>query len=166
MQRSQPLLKFEFAERAAARYRDDVELWRADHDAAMNDPWPLQELVEIANRAFEKFEALDAEVRRSSRAGGISDEDYERLDLKIEALFQGWLATSRLLKQDVERFLSEDDSVEGVAAFLAHVREVEAMLALDDEFFDHEEIAKLRDAAIAASRRGEVEPMLDDGRPQ
>lgn len=166
MQRSQPRLKFEFAERAASRFRDDVELWKTDHDAAMNDLWPLQELVEIANRAFEKFNVLDAEVRRSSRAGKISEEDYERLDSQIESLFQRWLATSKLLKSDVERLLGSYESVEGAAAFLAHVREVEAMLASDDEFFDHEEIAQLRDAAISAHRRGDVEPMIDDDRSQ
>lgn len=166
MQRSQPRLKLEFAERAASRFRDDVELWKADHDAAMNDLWPVQELLEDANRAFEKFNALDAEIRRSSRAGGISEEDYERLDSQIESLFQRWLATSKLLRSDVERLLGTYESVEGVAAFLVQVREVEAMLASDDEFFDHEEIAQLRDAAIAAHRRGDVEPMIDDDRPQ
>lgn len=162
MQRSQPLLKFEFAERAASRYRDDVELWRADRDAGASDPWPLQELVEIANRAFEKFNALDAEIRRSSRAGKISDEDYERLDSKIESFFERWLAASRVLKPEIERLQSTQKRAGGAAAFLAHVREVEAMLASDDEFFDHEEIANLRDAAIAAFKRGDVEPMFDD----
>lgn len=166
MQRSQPLLKFEFAERAAARYRDDVESCRADHEAVANDLWLLQEFLESANRAFERFAALDAEIRRLARGGGISDENYERLDSRIEALFKKWLTTSRLLKPDVERLLSTSESVEGSAAFLAHVREVEAMLASDDEFFDHEEIANLRDAAIAANRRGEVEPFLDDDRPE
>jgi len=166
MQLSQPQMKFEFAERAAARYRDDVELWRADHDALANDLWPVQELLEMANRAVGKFIALDAEVRRSARGGGISEEDYERLDSKIEALFEQWLATSKLLKPDVERLLSLYGSVEDAAAFLAHVREVEGMLASDDEFFDHDEIAKLRDEAIASYRRGDVEPMFDDDCPR
>ncbi len=163
---AQPQVQLDFAKREASRYREDIESWKADHDALANGCWVIEQLIAVANRNLDRFIAFDASVRKASRAGVISESQYDYFDSKSVELLEQWLETSRVIAPEVRRLLDAYGAVDGADEFFRRIREVEAMLATDDEFFDSEEIADLRDAAIDAARRGDVEPAFDDLWPQ
>ena len=160
-----PFVKFAFAERDAARFRDDVEEWTRNHEVAKDDLWVWERLVDDANRLFALLLAFDVDFRRAVRSSSITPEFYIKTDDALETLFAVWFAASNRIAPDVRRLSADRGAFTGSDRFFENIREAGWILSPPDDMLDDENMIQARDAAVEAARRGDVEPAFDDVRP-
>jgi hypothetical protein len=160
-----PFVKFAFAERDAARFRDDVAVLVESPGPAPADLWAAERLVTDACRRFDLLGLIDDELRRASRVGSLASDDYAKADAEVAALFTDWLAASRNLEAILRRLPPEGSPVAGEGRFSENVREASWMLGDADRVLDDPRMIALRDAAVDASRRGDVGPVFENVRP-
>lgn len=162
MMQARSIVQVAFAERDAARFRTDVAAWAASTTHA--DVWALERLVADACRLYELLSLIDDELRRASRSGLLSSDEFAQADARITSLFSQWLAASRGL-ETMLRGLPAEDSVAGAGRFHDAVREASWMLGDADRILEDPRMLNLRDEAVDASRRGDVGAVFEDVRP-
>jgi hypothetical protein len=149
----EPLTRVEFAERLVGRFQDDVQSWTPRHDA--------EDVVAWANFIFELIVKIDIWIQEYFLVHG-TQFDLE-LHEKPRKLLRYWLDACRKMIGRVEASQGE---VSGLEALRRNIRQAEASLTPDDESFDSDELAVLRDEAIECHRAGLTEPLWDDERDQ
>jgi hypothetical protein len=159
-----PFVKFAFAKRDTARFRDDVVSWAESPESASAERWAVERLVTDACRLFEFLGLIDDELRRASRLGCLTSDEYIKADAEITTLYSGWLAASRRLEVML-RATAKDGPVADASRFLDDIREASWMLGNADRVLDDSRMIDLRDGAVDASRRGDVGPVFEDVRP-
>ena len=75
-----------------------------------------------------------------------------------------WLAVSQQVAPQGERLRAQYGDAEGLDVLKENIREARSILIPDDEFFDPDKLASLRDEAIEAHRSGFTEPLLGNER--
>ncbi|WP_337176798.1 hypothetical protein [Paludisphaera sp.] len=162
MNQAGPFIKYAFAERDAERLRDDVATWAEPPAAASTDRWARERLVADACRLFDLLRQIDDEARRASRYGAMSAGDFARADEAVTALLTEWLTTSRKLAAILP---ANGPTLADAGRFIGHIREASWMIGEADRVLDDPRMIDLRDEAVDASRRGDVEPVFEDVRP-
>ncbi len=157
MASTQPNRRMHSIETQFNRYRDDIEAWQADHDAPRDDCWFWEDLVKRSNALFARILDLDLAINEYQMEPG---RDFDpRLDEWFDKILKVWQADSLALAAQVERIESLGDRVREAEQFRANVKQAQAMLTRDNEFFVGEKLEKLRDAAIEEHRAGLTESM-------
>jgi hypothetical protein len=163
---ARPEARIGYMEREIGRYREDVEGRPSPHEPPSSDCWPWEDVIDKANHLFDRLVELDTSLSESafSRKPPGSAE-YIDLDSKIREVIREWLSISENVVSLIPRLRSPARDSDGSDVFLGNVERARGMLTPDDEFFVGDKLVELRDAAIEAARRGEVEPMFDDVSP-
>lgn len=157
---TEPIRRIKFAEKEVKRYRDDVEGWKKLHDDLQEDCWIWEDLIAKANFIFLRYLKLDHDIQQAILTSVI---DYsEETEQEMWTLLRDWLDISRQLIPQVDRLKQSYGSVDGSEDLLRNVKEAEAMLTPDDEFFSGDKLVSLRDRAIEDHRSGETRTLLDD----
>jgi hypothetical protein len=158
MKVTQPRERIECAEREVARYKDDVESWKRDHDALADD-WAWEDLIAKANFLFDQIMRLDVRVQRTILVERRHDESG--LQDELRRVLGDWMSTSIQVIAHGERLQQEYGRVEGIGALRENLAPAKSILTPDDEFFDPDRLASLRDEAIEAHCRGLTEPLVE-----
>jgi hypothetical protein len=142
-------------ERRTERYAEQPEEWKQDHDAAMRC-FDFEGLLAFGLSLFDFINRID-EVWRVKVFRGLVPYDPAS-DEVIGDLYRWWLRPcDRILARLSE--LEKHFDVEGSKEFRSACREVQGLLTRSADFFTHERLARLRDEAVDANRRGESEEM-------
>jgi hypothetical protein len=142
----EPLPRFAFTVKEVQRYKDDVQQWDPRQDSG--------DLVAKALFIFERIKNLDTWIEEYFLADG--NEFNREMHEKPRELLRDWLDYSRRVIALVAALQDEDSGIEELRR---NIHQAEASLTPDDEFFDSDELADLRDNAIDAHRAGETEPL-------
>lgn len=162
MLQSRSIVQIAFAERDAVRFGADVAA--CGGSSASAELWAVERLVADACRLFELLGLIDDDLRRASRSGSLSSDDYARADAQIKALFSQWLASSREL-EGMLRGVPGEDPIDGWGRFVDAVHEASWVLGDADRILKDPRMINLRDEAVDASRRGDVGTAFEDVRP-
>jgi hypothetical protein len=127
----------------------------ADHDAAMKC-YEIQERAAYLVFVFERISHADEEIH----AENLGDSSQEAADVlkALEELYAKWYATATECLQVIERAEAEGFEVDGSDAFRRYHREARGVLTPDEEFFQGDKLVELRDEAIDANQKEDVEP--------
>lgn len=158
MHMTQPRERIEHTAREVARYREDVEAWQKDHDALAADCWTWEDMIATANFLFDQIMRQDVRVQRYL----LVERGRDGADLQ-EQLCQvllGWMDASLGVIAQGERLQQQYGRVEGLDALRENVSQAKSILTPDDEFFDPDRLAPLRDEAINDHRAGLTEPLV------
>ncbi len=158
MTTTQPLDRIEYTEREVGRYKDDVESWQTRPDAPAMNGWVWEDSIAKANFLFDRIMRIDFQVQQYNL--GKRGEIDSGVQEKLREVLRGWLNVSLQVVAQAERLLREHGHAEGLDALETNVREAKAILTPDDEAFDPDKLASLRDGAIEAHRSGMTEPLL------
>jgi hypothetical protein len=78
-------------------------------------------------------------------------------DAVVTRLYQSWMQGAEIIAPQIAEMEAKGFQIEGSQDFRSAYREVKGILTADDEFFDSERLAEMRDKAIDAHRRGDTE---------
>ena len=158
MKTPQPLDRIEYTEREVGRYKDDVESWQTRPDAPATNGWVWEDSIAKANFLFDRIMRIDFQVQHHIVVErGEVDSGLEE---KVRELLRAWLNVSLQVVAQGERLQRERGQADGLDALETNVREATAILTPDDQFFNPDRLASLRDQAIDAHRSGMTEPLL------
>ena len=161
MSLTQPLGRIEYAKREVARYHDDVEDWKKEHDELRKKCWPWEDLVGKANWIFDQVLDVDLNIREAVFKGEIGFD--AQLEERVYDVLRQWLEVSIVVTSHIDRLEKEYGSVEGGREFRRRISQAQAMLTPDSKFFGDENLARLRDKALEANARGLTERLLNNG---
>lgn len=159
MQMTQPRKRIEHTGREVARYREDAEAWKRDHDTLSADCWTCEDLIATANFLFDRIMCQDVRVQRYV----LVERGHDGTDLQDELrrILLDWMTTSLRVVPHGERLQQEYGQVEGLDALRENLSQAKSIMTPDDEFFDSDVLATLRDEAIDAHRAGLTEPLVE-----
>lgn len=145
-----------------ARGQIDIidEQWKANHIEAMAF-WAFEDFLRFCIEAFDRIGRQDEGWRRLVLRGERSfsaDEEKELLEL-----YSLWERTCSKLLEPLSVVEKRGYTIECAARFRACVREAKGILTADEDFFDSDALAELRDRAIDDNRHGEVEHVGGQG---
>jgi hypothetical protein len=146
-------------ENRSARYEEQPERWKQDHNAAMHC-FDFEGLLAFGLSLFDFINRIDEAWRIKVFRNLVPYNPT--VDEGIEELYHLWLKPcDRLLVRlsELEKYFD----VAGAKEFRSACREVQGILTEDEEFFAHDQLVRLRDEAVEANRRGEVEEMRSLG---
>ncbi|HKI35497.1 MAG TPA: hypothetical protein VKA46_26815 [Gemmataceae bacterium] len=146
-------------EKRSERYSQQPEQWKQDHEAAMCC-FDFEGLLAFGLSLYDYINRID-EAWRVKVYRNLVPHD-PAVDKVIEELYRGWLKPyDRVLAR--LSALEKHFDVAGAKEFRSACREVQGILTPDEEFFIHDRLARLRDEAVDANRRGEAEEMRSIG---
>jgi hypothetical protein len=154
---TQPEERIRFTQKEVGRYQEDVEEWKQAHESLRRDCWFWEKLIGKANRLFNQILDLDSDIRESVFSGEITAQEEERLHKEVVSLVQQWLQISQDFLRQVVRLEGEYGVVEGAQELRQHIKDAEGILTSDEQFFQGDELARLRDQAIDDHRAGRTE---------
>ena len=86
------------------RYRDDVDVWKQDHDSLARDCWLWEDLVAKANFVFQRIILLDQDVREAELAGQLeATQSFADLESMVEELMRNWVEVSAEIEPQVKQ---------------------------------------------------------------
>lgn len=136
-------------------YEDEYDVWKADHAQAMLY-FNFCDLLEEGVRLFNSICRLDENWRGDvAKKRTEYDEDTHS---KIFDLFRRWAKIGRRIDEQLLPWFVQEygGDVKSSKEFLACYREVQGILAKDEDFFNGESLSALRDQAIDEFRKGET----------
>jgi len=147
------------AQESLARYERKTdyyeEHWKQDHQEAMRC-FDFEEVLAFGLSLYDYLNRIDEAWRAKVHRQLISyDAEFDRL---IEELYRLWLKPCDRILNRLTSF-EKHFEVEGAKEFRAACREVKGLLTPDEEFFSQDRLVRLRDEAVAANLRGDVEEM-------
>lgn len=146
---------------STARRQIDLidEQWKANHINALAC-WDFEDWLRFCVEAFERINRQDEGWRRSVFSG---EQAYSaEAEAELLRLFHDWSVLCQNFLPALAHFEQRFGRIENAAEFRSCLAEAQGVLTDDVTFFDGPTIAPLRDSAIEAHRRGEVD---DVGRP-
>lgn len=156
MPSSPALARIQLAEREVRRFREDVEDWSRTIEEMAQSGSVGADLVAKANYLLGRILDLDSSFREHVFRKSF---DYSpEVESRLEDVLKQWLDLA--IHVDPSGQLSE--AGQAVEELRSNIQDVRDMLTPDDEFFQGEGLASLRDDAIRAHRAGETEALLDD----
>lgn len=159
MPMTQPSSRIKYAEKELDRFRDDVEDWKREHHL-VQVCWEYEDLVAKANFLYTRIIDLDEDIQEVCLLSGA--EFHYELDQKVDQLLSSWLEISLEILPHIGDLEREYSSLDGAEDFRRNVKEVQAILTPDREFFAGDALVDLRDQAVDDHRAGRTEPLLDD----
>jgi hypothetical protein len=144
------------------RLRHDIEDWKSNHDELTRSCWAWEDLIAKANFVFGRITKLDMDIQGFLFNSAEAAADPELLNASRDAT-AAWLAVSLPLLERSEQLLGEYGDVDGYEELKVNMRQANASLTSDEEYFDSEELAGARDNAIDSHRAGLTEPLLNNG---
>jgi hypothetical protein len=159
-----PRERIEYTGKEVARYKEDVEVWKRDHDAVAADCWEGEDLIAKANFLFDQILRQDVRLQRYILGEGGRDDSDPQDGLRRVLL--DWMSASLRVVPYGERLQREYGGVEGLDVLRENLSQAKSMLTPDDEFFDPDRLSPLRDEAIDAHRLGLTEPLPENERPK
>lgn len=145
---------FETTMKRIDSYLEDAEQWKKDHDTAarcMN----FELLLQHATSVYEAINFFD-ESARQLHASGKQEYTAETGDV-IRKLYRSWLQPHESIVQTILVFENAGYSVSFSSEFRSAVREVQSLLAEDEDMLTTDRFIELRDAAIDDHRAGNCE---------
>jgi hypothetical protein len=145
-----------------ARLRLDVEDWKLNHDEVTRGCWAWEDVIAKANFVFGRIIKLDMDIQKFLFESPVADVDPELLSGARDPAI-AWLEVSLSMRERSEQLLREYGYIDGYDELKANVRQAQAFLTPDEEYFDSEELAAARDRAIDSHHAGLTEPLLNNG---
>jgi hypothetical protein len=151
----------ELAQSKARVYRDEVELWKTDHEQAMLF-FAFEDVVADGIRVFELVNRLDETIRtrlyQNDRECGA--ESLAAIDTIYDLLRRACGAIEDVLPSVEADF----GAVRNAEKFRSVCHELRCMQIPDEEFFADDALVQLRDEAIDQYRGGETRELCgNDG---
>jgi hypothetical protein len=129
------------------------EAWKEDHDKAMAC-YRLEEVIAYAIFVFDRIVAHDnhwhSEIFNKNAA--YNDD----LDREIETLFRLWSAQALICLDCAKTMSQQGFRVDGADRLQSQQEEALGILTPDEEFFNSDNLVKLRDSSIDDYRRGDT----------
>ena len=124
--------------------------------------WVWEDLIAKANFLYDRI--MHADVRLQQDILVNRGEDEFGLGEKVRVVLRAWLDVSLQVVPRGEGLQGDRGHVEGLEVLKGYVREAQSILTPDDQYFDPEKLASLRDEAIEAHRSGLTGPLLENER--
>lgn len=157
----QPVKRIEYAEREVDRYKGDVQDWKRAHDDLAERCWPWEDLAGKANLIFGQILKLDNDVQADVLTGLI--EFDPEMDQRITKVLEEWLKVSCEVFPHLAQLKQEFGHVDGADEMRRNIRQATAILTPDANYFQGDELVRLRDEAVEAYQTGQTEPLFGDG---
>lgn len=143
---------------------ESQEAWKIDHLNAMLC-CDVEEAVALGIHVFERLTQAEARLSIDAYRGKITAEFAEEERNKIARwLRDAAIPTAEALQMAIEYCTNNGYMVNRAQDFAAWVERLRDALTADDEFFDDEKLAALRDEAIDSHRQSSLVEMrsIDD----
>ena len=141
--------------RSLKEYKGQIEGWRAEGEALVEDYWWWEDLVAKANFVFARILALDDHIQSLIFSNKL-EFDQQRDD-QLRAVLRDWLEIAPSIGEHVDRLEEMYQVFAGADEFRAKFKQAKAILTPDNEYFNDEKLFKLGDQAVEAYRAANVE---------
>jgi len=132
--------------------QSQAEDWKRDHEDA-GKCYVLEMMLRIWSTFVSEINKLDNRSRLLALRGEGTASD----EAVVTHLYQTWMQGAEIIAPLSSELEAKGYQIEGSQDFRSAYREVKGILTADDEFFDSERLAEMRDKAIDAHRRGDTE---------
>lgn len=138
-----------------------TEQWKRRHNKAMRDIEAFPQVLKTIVSAFHVINEIDnawnAEVSRQTIPH--DEEDVT----EIAGYYSDWLRSAEAIERDLAEYQKAGVPFADARAFLECLEECRGLFTPDEEFFDGDRLAALRDRALRAHQRGESSEMAELG---